>query len=103
VLRRASAQTREHAAAHPRGLHSMANGKWKLYWERPNLLRCVYLRRLYLGLLCHVEGIIHPTSERALSDPELPVVNGSFKQSGAHGWQEPDGVRMRARRTARSA
>ena len=36
-------------------------------------------------------------------DPELPVVNGSFRQFGAHGWQEPDGVRMRARRTARSA
>jgi hypothetical protein len=35
--------------------------------------------------------------------PELPVVNGSFRQFGAHGWQEPDGVRMRARRTARSA
>jgi hypothetical protein len=36
--------------------------------------------------------------------PELPVVNGSFRQFGAHGWQEPDGdgVRMRARRTARS-
>ena len=28
-------------------------------------------------------------------DPELPVVNGSFRQFGAHGWQEPDGVRMR--------
>ena len=40
---------------------------------------------------------------RRLLDPELPVVNGSLRQFGAHGWQEPDGVRMRARRTARSA
>jgi hypothetical protein len=38
-----------------------------------------------------------------LLTPELSVVNGSFRQIGAHGWQEPDGVRMRARRTARSA
>jgi hypothetical protein len=36
-------------------------------------------------------------------DPELPVMNGSFRQFGAHGWQAPDGVRMRARRTARLA
>ena len=28
-------------------------------------------------------------------DPELPLVNGGFRQFGAHGWQEPDGVRMR--------
>jgi len=46
---------------------------------------------------------VQPTRRRSLRDPELPVVNGSFRQFGAHGWQEPDGVRMRARRTARSA
>jgi hypothetical protein len=33
--------------------------------------------------------------------PELPVVSGSLGQR-SRGWQEPDGVRMRARWTIRS-
>ena len=35
-------------------------------------------------------------------DSELPVVTGSFRQFGAHGWRELDRVRMRAGWTARS-
>ena len=61
------------------------------------------ISELPLTPLGRAETLARIPLKRSPPDPELPVVNGSFRQFGAHGWQEPDGVRMRARRTARSA
>jgi hypothetical protein len=32
---------------------------------------------------------LHGIGGRAQIEPEAPVVNGSFRKFGAHGWQEP--------------